>query len=189
MSMWKRWPPSLRAFVILLTILVPITGIGVALSSSTVSIRPAPIAPRAFTVDEATYYEYVAPRLDRLVMEMDRVLALVEDRSRNVISLSAHGTRIAKLAGEIEAFGRAHPVPPRFLTIHDRILEGADLATTTIAEARKALQRFDFSAIPDLIPRFEQGVHLLHQASDELAALAATPESRSGSAFPERQTT
>ena len=161
--------PSFPA--LMLALLAAATAIFTVLSSSTVVIWPAADAPGAFSVDEATYYEYVAPRLDRLVREIDRATALVEERSRNIVALSTHGARIEELARQIEAYGRTHPVPPRFATVHEHILEGTGIATATIAEARNAFQRLDFSAIPALIPRFRHGANLLHEAADTLASM------------------
>lgn len=173
--------PRRRTLAGILIGLLAITLIGVSLSTTTVRLGPTPNAPQALSVDEATYYEYVTPRLDRLVVETDTVSALVKDRSRNVVSLSVHGNRIEELAGEIVAYGTTYGVPERFAATHERIVAGTARVTSAMAEARAALQRFDFSAVPDLIPRFDGGATMLRQAQDLLAAsIGATPAAPTG---------
>jgi hypothetical protein len=163
--------------VIIVAMLV-VTWIGVSLSTATrVTLGPPEQTAQTFSVDEAAYYEFVAPRLERLVQETDSVLELVKNRSRNVFSLNVHGNRINRLAAEIKAFGETHPVPERFAAIHKQIIEGSEYATIAISDAESALQRFDFSDIPHLIPQFEDGSRLLHQSWDGLRVIAnATPE-------------
>ena len=173
--------PRPRTLVGILLGLLVITWIGVSLSTTTVRLGPAADAPRALSVDEATYYEYVAPRLDRLVVETDAVSALVRDRSRNVVSLSVHGNRIEKLAGDIVTYGTDNGVPERFAAAHERIVGGTTRVTTAMTEARTALQTLDFSTIPNLIPQFDRGATLLHQAQELLAAPAGgTPVAPAG---------
>jgi len=162
---------------VVVAILLVLTWVGVSLSTGTTIPLTAPTTTtQTFTVDEATYYEYVAPRLERLVKETDSVVELVRNRSRNVISLSVHGNRIDTLAADIRAFGSTHPVPARFAAIHQQILDGTEEATSAIADAKSALQRFDFSGIPQLIPQFEAGSETLHAAWDAMTAVTnATP--------------
>jgi len=154
--------------------LLAISWFGITLSTgSTIRLNEPAESARTLTVDEATYYEYVAPRLERLVAETDSVLELVKTRSRNVISLSVHGNRIDTLAAEIRAFGAEKTVPERFAAIHQQILDGSDEATSAIAAARSALRRFDFSGLPALIPQFESGSMQFHQAWRALSVVAA----------------
>lgn len=168
-------PMSLWAIIIAMLV---VTWIGVSLSTATrVALEPPADTAHAFTVDEAAYYEFVAPRLERLVQETDSVLDLVKNRSRNVISLNVHGNRINTLATEIKAFGETRPVPELFAVIHNQIIEGSEFATVAISDAKSALQRFDFSGIPLLIPQFEDGTRLLHESWDALTMIVnATPE-------------
>jgi hypothetical protein len=166
-------PPTVsRRSLTVLAALVFLTGCGVFLSATTVSIPASTQTPVGLTVDEATYYGYVAPRLDRLVEEMDAVVDLVRARSRNVVSLTVHGNRIDALSRQIADFGTSNGVPDRFAAVHEHILRGSDEATTAMERARTALKRFDFSIIPKLIPRFEDGATTLHEARDTLATAA-----------------
>lgn len=162
-----------------LAALLIMTGFGVFLSATTVPLPPTSQPPAGLTVDEATYYGYVAPRLDRLVEEMDAVVELVRARSRNVVSLSVRGNRIDAISRQIADFGATNGVPARFAAIHQQILRGSDEATAAMEQARTALQRFDFSIIPTLIPQFEGGARTLHQAREFLTNVAgATPVGR-----------
>jgi hypothetical protein len=169
--------PAKVLWICVLAMLV-MTWVGVSLSTAMdVSLEPAAGIANAFSVDEASYYEFVAPRLERLVRETDSVIDLVKNRSRNVITLSVHGNRITMLAAEIREYGEKNPVPARFGAIHKQIIEGSEYATNAISDAKSALQRFDFSGIPALIPQFEDGSRLLHQSWDALTAIAhVTPE-------------
>jgi hypothetical protein len=169
---------SIRSIAVtIVALLLVLTGVGVSLSTGTAIPLASPTTTsQTFTVDEATYYEYVAPRLERLVKETDNVVELVRTRSRNVIALSVHGNRIDTLASDIRAYGTTHPVPARFAAVHQQILDGTKKATSAIADAKTALRRFDFSGIPQLIPQFEAGSETLHTAWDAMTAIAnATP--------------
>jgi hypothetical protein len=165
-----------RRSLAVIAALILLTAYGVYLSATTVPIRFTPETPAGLTVDEATYYGYVAPRLDRLVVEMDAVVELVRTRSRNVVTLTVHGNRIEALSRQIAEFGTRSGVPDRFAMIHMQILRGSEEAMTAMEQARTALQRFDFSTIPTLIPQFEGGAKTIHQARNTLATAAgATP--------------
>lgn len=147
-------------------ILAILTGFGIVLSATTVGTLPA-IAPPAgnVPVDEATYYKYVAPRLDRLLTELEAVQKLTDDRSRDVVSLGLHAKRIETLADQI----RAVPVVPTSMSeLHTNILESLDSVTDTIASARSSLLRFDFTQMPTLSDNFKLAISQLSEYRSDL---------------------
>lgn len=153
-------------------ILMLVTATGVFISSAfIIKLEPASPATRARAVDETTYYEYVAPRLDRLVVETDSVVEKVASRSRDVIGLSISGNRIETLAAEIISFGETNGVPSRFSKLHQLIIDGAGIATYTFGEARLALVRFDFSTMPMLVPELNKAAQKLRLAQGELLTI------------------
>lgn len=126
--------------------------------------------------DETAYYEYVAPRLDRLVTEVDDVVAMVEGKSRDIVALTISGARIEELADEIVEFGVQHGVPDRFAGVHASILDATKTATDTFAQARKALTTFDFSRMSGLVEDFSAAADELHRAQAEMDAIAEGTE-------------
>ncbi len=138
-----------------------------------------PVTPASgLRADEREYVEFVTPRLQELVVETSAVTVLVQNRSRNVLALNSHGTRITQLATDIRNFGDLHGVPARFAAVDHDIRGGLTLVTGTIAQARDALFRFQFDPIPNLIPQFAAGRDKLVRAFDELA-MSSTPASNS----------
>lgn len=153
-------------------LLIVLTATGVFISSADIiELEVATSTSQRLSVDETTYYEYVAPRLDRLVVEMDDVSKMVTERSRDVVALSVSGNRIERLSSEIRAFGEANGVPERFSSPHQQITDGAEIATFAFGKARSALARFDFSAMPTLLTNFNEAADTLHAAQDELMAI------------------
>jgi hypothetical protein len=122
--------------------------------------------------EETAYYEYVAPRLDRLVVEVDQVVEMVDGKSRDILALTVSGNRIETLTNEITSFGESNGVPPRFEAIHGSILEATDTATFTFDRARQALRTFDFSQMSALVVKFNEAAHGLHLAQGELESIA-----------------
>lgn len=115
------------------------------------------------SLDEQAYYEYVSPRLDRLVQEVDLTREMVETKSRDIVALTRAGNVIDTLTSEIRTFGEENGVPPKFEAVHERMLGASDTVTGTFDEARSALRSFNFSGMSDLVVGFTS-------AADEFAA-------------------
>lgn len=115
------------------------------------------------SLDEEAYYEYVSPRLDRLVKEVDLTREMVETKSRDIVALTRAGNVIDTLTSEIRTFGEGNGVPPKFEAVHDRLLGASDTVTNTFDEARSALRTFNFSGMSELVVGFTS-------AADEFAA-------------------
>ena len=132
----------------------------------------APVEPTAaLSPDEQAYVAFVSPRLEELVDVTSAVTVLVQERSRNVVALNSQGVRIEELSSEIKDFGDQHGVPARFKQVDIAIRNGMELANGAIENARKALLRFRFDAIPKLIPEFAAGRDKLTSALADLKKL------------------
>lgn len=131
--------------------------------------------------DETAYYEYVAPRLDRLVTEVDDVVVMVEGKSRDILALTISGARIEELAGEIVDYGEQHGVPDRFAGVHTSILNATEIATYTFGQARESLRTFDFSRMTGLVEDFRSAADGLHRAQAEMEATTGGTEDASSS--------
>lgn len=151
-----------------LLILLVITSIGVVASTAAHIDLDAAIGAPGLTAEESAYYEYVAPRLDRLVSEVDDVVIMVDGKSRDVVALATSGARIEKLTDEITRYGETHDVPARFAGIHAEILDATGTATYTFEQARQALRSFDFSGMTALVADFQAAADGLHRAQDAL---------------------
>lgn len=128
------------------------------------------------TDDETAYYEYVAPRLDRLVTEVDDVVVMVEGKSRDILTLTISGARIEELAGEIVDYGEQNGVPDRFAGMHASILDATETATYTFGQARESLRTFDFSRMTGLVEDFQNAADGLHRAQAEMEAIVGGTE-------------
>ena len=161
--------PQRRTLTFALAALLVMTTIGVSISTaSDISLDAPPPASQALSVDERSYYEFVAPRLDRLVVEVDEVVTMVDGKSRDIIALTVHGDRIEELTDEIVTFGEEHGIPPRFDDVHGLIVSGTDTVTYTFGEARLALRRFNFSKMTTLVSEFDAAAQTLHRAQDQM---------------------
>lgn len=129
--------------------------------------------PEGLSASETAYYEYVAPRLDRLVTEVDDVVVMVEGKSRDILALTISGSRIEELSNEIIEFGETNGVPDRFLGVHDTILDATETATYTFDQARESLRSFDFSRMTGLVTEFQNAADGLHRAQQDMENLAA----------------
>lgn len=125
---------------------------------------------------ESAYYEYVAPRLDRLVTEVDDVVVMVEGKSRDILALTISGSRIEELSSDIARYGEEHGVPERFRTVHDTIVEATETATYTFDQAQESLRSFNFSRMPGLVDEFQNAASGLHRAQDEMEVIAGGTE-------------
>lgn len=159
---------------VLLLLLVTVVGVTVS-TASHIDLQPVTRAS-GLTDEESKYYEYVAPRLDRLVSEVDDVVVMVDGKSRDIVALSVSGARIEQLADEIMTYGNDHGVPHRFADIHLRILDATGKATHTFGQARQALRSFDFSGMTELVNEFQAVADGLHEAQDALRAYGGGTE-------------
>lgn len=124
------------------------------------------------TEEENAYYEFVAPRLDRLVVEVDDVVVMVEGRSRDILDLTISGNRIEALTDQIVGFGDENGIPDRFADIHQRIVSATDTTSYTFDQARESLRTFNFSNMSNLVTNFEAAANELHTAQDQLEVVA-----------------
>lgn len=168
-----------QPIAVALVLLLLVTMIGVSISTaSDIALGTAAPASETLTVDERTYYEYVAPRLDRLVSEVDDVVTMVDGRSRDIIALSVSGDRIEALIDEIVDFEATHGVPERFADVHMLIIDGSDTVAYTFGEARTALRTFNFSHMSSLVQQFGIAAQTLHNAQDQMLAVAGVAPAR-----------
>lgn len=164
--------PSRNSALAILAVLLLIGSISVIVTTAQdIDIGVARDA-EGLSTSETAYYEYVAPRLDRLVVEVDDVVAMVEGKSRDILALTIAGGRIEELSAEIVEYGETNGVPDRFAGIHATILNATDTANYTFAQARESLRSFDFSRMTDLVTDFQDAANGLHRAHDELETLA-----------------
>lgn len=163
---------SHRAVLLILTALLVLGSLTVMIS--TVEVVELGVADSATGLNEAesAYYEYVAPRLDRLVTEVDDVVVMVEGKSRDILALTISGSRIEDLASEITSYGVAHGVPGRFQNVHATIKRSTDTATFTFDQARESLRTFDFSRMSGLVTDFQDAASGLHTAQAEMETIA-----------------
>lgn len=164
-----NWGKRSYAIPAILAVLLVVGGALTAFGAyQSVRIDRLDVNNSRLSVDEEAYYEYVVPRLDRLVTEVDDVVTLVDTRSRDIMSLSRSGTVIEQLTGEIRTYGEEHGVPSRFAEIHGQILTASDTVNATFAEARTALRTFNFSQMSGLVPGFHDAAESFTAARDEL---------------------
>lgn len=137
----------------------------------TVDVQEIDIDVADLSVDEEAYYEYVAPRLDVLVAEVDATRDMVETKSRDILALTRAGSAIETLTDEIATYGEEQGVPPKFETVHNRILAASDTVNFTFGEARTALRTFNFSGMSDLVVGFTDASDEFNASRDDLQAL------------------
>lgn len=138
-----------------------------------VSIGTVDGSDTGLSLDEQAYYEYVAPRLEVLVNEVNITAEMVEGKSRDLIALTRAGNTIDTLTSEIRSYGETHTVPPRFADLHARILGASDTVTSTFDEARKALRTFNFSSMRGLVQSFTTAATEFNACKDELDTLVS----------------
>ena len=171
MNSTSRKQPSTSTTYLILALLLLFGSIGVIVTTANDIDLGNVTAAAGMSPEETAYYEYVAPRLDRLVVEMDDVVVMVQAKSRDILQLTVSGNRIDTLTAEVTAFGEEHGVPARFQDLHDTILDATGTAIGTFDEARKALRTFDFSAMSGLVDGFTAAADELHVAQAELGSL------------------
>lgn len=155
-----------------LIILILVGGILTAtVALQTVEIQEIDIDSSELSIDEEAYYEYVAPRLERLVTEVDATRKMVETKSRDIMALTRAGTVIETLTSEIRVYGEENGVPEKFLEVHNQILEASNTVNFTFEEARTALRTFNFSGMSDLVVGFGDAADKFNASRDNLNAL------------------
>ena len=175
MSSIPRRPRQLVAAMVMLLLIITMVGVTIS-SIQSITVGPARPATGLLTVDERTYYEFVAPRLDRLVEEVDDVVELVNRKSRDLIALSLSERRIETLTNEIATYAQDHGVPERFREVHDEMIGGTTALIDTFGDAKSALSRLKFSKMTMLIDAFNNAANELHRAQDHLHTLAGTQD-------------
>lgn len=139
----------------------------------TVNVNDIEADDLGLSLDEEAYYEYVSPRLDRLVVEVDLTREMVETKSRDIVALTRAGNVIDTLTDEIRTYGEDNGVPPRFAELHSRLMDASSTVTTTFDEARTALRTFNFSGMSDLVVGFTAAADEFNACQEDLAALVA----------------
>lgn len=165
--------PSRRvgALIALIALLLA-SSIGVMVSTANdIDLRVASGA-HGLSAEENAYYEYVAPRLDRLVVEIDEVVQMVDGRSRDILALTISGNRIEELTRDITEYGEQNGVPSRFRDIHLAIVDATETATYTFDQARQALRTLNFSRMTGLVQDFQAAADGLYWADEELERIA-----------------
>jgi hypothetical protein len=152
----------------LLALMLLFGSIGVFISTANDIDLDDVTASASMDADETAYYEYVAPRLDRLVMEMDETVEMVQGKSRDILALTVSGNRIETLTAEIVAYGDDHGVPVMFAEVHSMIVDATSTAIGTFEEARTALRTFNFSGMSGLVEGLTAAATDLHAAQEEM---------------------
>lgn len=168
----RRGPATTAVIIIALTLVLGIVGTTFS-SFHHVSLDDVDPAAGSLSVDETAYYEYVAPRMDALIEEVDIVTPMVEGKSRDILALSRGGAQIETLTSEIRQWGEDHGVPDRFANVHRMILTGSDTITGAFDQAREVLRTFRFSEMRELVPDFRNAADQLRVARDELKTAAS----------------
>ena len=172
MKRTARTPASVKPVFAILAVLLLFGSIGVmVMTAEDIDLRN-PGEAEGLSAEETAYYEYVAPRLDRLVTEVDDVAVMVEAKSRDILALTISGARIEELSDEIVEYGSQNGVPDRFAGVHASILDATGIATYTFGQARESLRSFDFSRMTGLVEDFRNAADGLHRAQTDLAAIA-----------------
>jgi hypothetical protein len=155
---------------LILAILALVGSFGVVLTTANDIDLGVAVSGPGLTSEESAYYEYVSPRLDRLVTEVDQVVVMVEGKSRDILALTISGNRIEDLSRQITGFGETNGVPGRFQAIHDQVLTATNTTTYTFGQAREALRSFNFSNMSNLVTDFQIAATQLHEAQDDMRA-------------------
>ncbi|HEV2128084.1 MAG TPA: hypothetical protein VGR22_05635 [Thermomicrobiales bacterium] len=133
------------------------TAIGVAI----VPLAPTPGADDPMDTD---FVDYMQPRLSVLLDSAREVEGMVSERSRNLLALRAESARINALLEQIDTYLAAREPSPEEQLVADLYRAGADNLRLAIDTASDALSRFDFSAIPEMIPVFTAGTELIEES-------------------------
>lgn len=142
----------------LVAILLLVTSLGTALVP--LATFNSEVAPSSDT----NFRNVMLPRLTTLADSVDEVETLVSNRSRNVLALQAHATRIETVVLEIDDYLDS----PEYDGEHPDVVEhyelGRDAVLGVIGAAQAALRSFEFDSISELVPRFADGAELLREA-------------------------
>ena len=161
-----RQPAAILGLIALIGALITFTG-----GLQTVNINEIEADGLDLSLDEEAYYEYVSPRLDRLVAEVIATREMVETKSRDIVALTRAGSTIDTLTQEIRTYGEESGVPPKFSEVHARIMDASTTVTHTFDEARTALRTFNFSAMSGLVIGFGDASDAFIACQNDLEAL------------------
>ena len=167
---------SRRPVLFVLALLLAFSSIAVMVTTAEDIVLRSADEVEGLSDAETAYYEYVAPRLDRLVTEVDDVVVMVEEKSRDVLALTISGRRIEELTDEIAEYGEQNGVPDRFQGVHASVLDATETATYTFDQARESLRTFEFSRMTGLVHDFKNAANGLHQAQAEMESIAGGTE-------------
>ncbi len=159
-------PAAILALLLLVGAIITFTG-----GLQTVNVTEIEADGLDLSLDEEAYYEYVSPRLERLVVEVSATREMVETKSRDIVALTRAGTVIDTLTEEIRTYGEENAVPPKFADVHARILDASETVTYTFEEARTALRTFNFSAMSGLVVGFGDAADAFIACQNDLEAL------------------
>ena len=179
-----RRPDPVIVVAVLVGMWVAVAAVG---WSRPATLEPAAPAPAALTAAEADFYDYVAPRLAALVREGRELAALGDRRSRNLLAIQRGQRRVEALLDEVDAYGTATVVPPRFaaaLTAYDGA--ATDLRAS-IAAARQGVVGFDWAAVGRATVAFGAAVEAMSRAAallDTGAGFDVGPPVATGTALP-----
>lgn len=157
-----------RLFILMVLVVASCLGI-LCRGLATPDINPVTVSrAAALTPEETAYLRFMYPRLVSLQEEIDSLSTLVDERSRNLIALQGHRTRIKDLSDQITQWQTMHTVPPGFQDSNTRLMADVNELTVLMVDAEGALRRFDFSGVAALVPRFETVHSQLSQIEAEL---------------------
>lgn len=158
--------------LLLVAVLIALGGIFTFTASlQTVDVQEISADELNLSLDEEAYYEFVSPRLDRLVVEVSATREMVETKSRDIVALTRAGSTIDTLTEEIRTYGEENGVPPKFAEVHARMLSASTTVTHTFDEARTALRTFNFSGMSALVVGFTEASDEFIACQSDLAAL------------------
>jgi hypothetical protein len=164
--------------------LVAVAGLGIFTRNRIENIvaKPAPagtpVSPLIeLTAEEATFYDYVAPRMLKFSAEAEVLAQLGESKSRNIVELQTRGNRIDEYAGQISSYIASHPVPSRFAVPTREFFLGVDELQSAMENSKRGMITFDWNLVAAQIKVFEHGSAMVRNATNhiQIDAGSATP--------------
>ncbi len=143
--------------------------IGIILLAMTlVGTAIVPLHSPRETRSSESFQQMMLPRLTVLADSVGEVELLVSTRSRNMLALQAHASRIETVVAEIDNWLASPSYDGRQADVVKRYLLGRDSVLLAIGDAQLALQSLDFASIPKLVPQFSVGADHLRGALELL---------------------
>ncbi len=172
-----KHPSRHRTKAILLTMAIVIAA--AAMVAEEWSPGRPPLSPPPSTWlrgEEATYFDYVAPRLHAVIVEGDALIELSATKSRNVFALRRGQNRIDAMLDELDDERRSGEPPPRFSQAHQTYVAAAADMRAGIDDSRTAISHLDWDAVLGAAATFRQGVDGAKIARRELDAAAGVTQ-------------